>query len=268
MRRRGHLAAAAVVALAAVGIALPAAPASAVLYPIGLSSDGVSFAPTYPGSLFSGSTIVPGGSVTRTFWVQNRETTAGNLAVAIRNVGSQDALFVSSLTATAVAGTGSGSAGLVEADPCVGLVRGVRIAASGITRVDVTLELSSGLTGHEAQQSIALFDVFVTLTSTDVPAPDGCTPPVPPPGGGASSGDGYTATATVPGSGGTATPTPSPEATPPPLPETGGGEGGAGTEWNTDRFFQEYFVAWWLVAFVLGGIAAWLRWSRRERIPE
>ncbi|MBN9141357.1 MAG: hypothetical protein J0H23_11075 [Micrococcales bacterium] len=268
MMHRGRLGAAAVALLVGAGVVLPAAPAAAVLYPIGLSSDGTSFAPSYPGSLFSGATIVPGGAVTRTFWVKNNETSAGNLAVAIRNVGSLDTLFVSSLSATAVAGATSGRAAFADAEPCVSLVKGVRLASSGITRVDVTLELASSLTGREAQQSLALFDLFVTLTSTDVAAPDGCTPPVPPPAGAETSDDGYAATATVPGArqgGGSATPAPSPA--PEELPHSGDDPVHA-RYGNTDRFYQEYFVAWWLLAFVLGGVYAWLRERRRERIPE
>lgn len=269
MRGGRRLRVGAVALIAALAVAVPATPAAAVLYPIALSSDGVNFGASYPGSLFSGVTIVPGGSITRTFWVQNRETSAGNLAVAIRSVGSSDTVFVSALTATAVAGTRSGSARLADADPCVSVLKGVTMAPSAVTRVDVTLGLSSGLTDREAQQAAAIFDVFVTLTSTEVRAPDGCTPPVPPPAGDGVGGAGYTATATVPG---VRTPdasaTPHPGATAPVLPETSGQAPHPGLLGNTDRFFQEYFVAWWVLAFVLGGLAAWGRAARRERIGE
>ncbi|MFT4029789.1 MAG: hypothetical protein QM675_07930 [Protaetiibacter sp.] len=267
MRRRERLAALAVAMLVGLGIALPATPAAAVLYPIGLSSDGTSFSPTFPGSLFSGVTIVPGGAVTRSFWVKNNETSAGNLAVAIRSVGSADAAFAAALSATAVAGGSSGSARFADAEPCVSLVHGVRIASGRITRVDVTLSLSGDLTGHEAQQAIAAFDLFVTLTSTGVRAPDGCTRIVASSGGDETASDDDAASAIVPGAGtadATLSPTPAPSGDA--SPEAGGDDAVTTWYWNSDRFYQEYVVAWWLVAFLLGGAFAWWRDRRRERI--
>jgi len=246
----------------------------AAVDPIGLSADGVSFTATYPGTLFGGSEIVPGGSITRSFWVKNQEASSGNLAVAIRDVASADGLFLGALTVDAQSGSASSATVVAaEIDPCVSLLKGVPIAASGVARVDVTLSLADTLVSLQSQGSIADFDVAVTLTSTDVAAPDGCTVPAPSPSpspgaGGTANPPGFAAGATVPGAGGDSTPTPTPRPTAPPLPDSSDDGDGAGLFWNTDRFYQEYFVAGWLVAFLLGGLYAWHRHRRRERMPE
>ncbi|PZQ91984.1 MAG: hypothetical protein DI534_03330 [Leifsonia xyli] len=277
-RRRVIIAAAFALLLGVV--ASPAQAASAASDPLGVSHDGVTFASAYSGNLFGGAQIVPGGTITRSFWVKNQASTAGNLAVAIRDVGGTDGVFISALSVSADAGVGSGpTVELADVAPCSTLVRGVGMSAGAIVRVDVSLALSDTLTGTEAQRSLGEFDIIATLTSTDVAAPDGCTAPVAPPGGGsggtvtipgaggASTGTTSTGT-TTPGETPSATPTPAP--TPVPLPDSGGGSGIAtgGPTWNTDRFFQEFTVAWWVLAFVLGGVYAWLRDRRRERIPQ
>jgi hypothetical protein len=133
----------------------------------------------------------------------------------------------------------------------------------------VTLALSNSLTGHDAQQAIGLFDLFITLTSTDVPAPDGCTPAVAPPAGRDAADGSFSASVTLPGStGGDAARRPGTAPDVEKLPYSGGEEAAGSVYRNTDRFYQEYFVAWWVVAFLLGGAFAWWRSERRERIPE
>ncbi|MCS0500497.1 hypothetical protein [Protaetiibacter mangrovi] len=272
VRRPGLLAGAIAVPLALVGI-LTASPAGAASDPIGLSSDGVSFSAGYPGQLFGGVAVVPGGTATRSFWVKNQEASAGNLAVAIRDVGGDDGVFISALSVTAEAGVMTGpTVGFEDVDPCTQILGGVQLAPGSVVRVDVSLSLAGTLSGLEAQAAIGAFDLVVVLRSAEVAAPDPCAaqpveaPPAPPAGGPTTPTPEFTDSETVPGSGG-AVADPAPTPTPSPLPDTGD-ETTDPTAWNTARLYQEYFVAGWLLAFVLGGGYAWFRGRRRERIPE
>jgi hypothetical protein len=159
------------------------------------------------------------------------------------------------------------------ANPCTSLVSGVALAPGAAVKVDVTLKLSSSLAGHTAQGSVGGFDVKLTLTSTDVPAPSGCaavTPPNPGGGGGGGGGGGHGSTTPPAGEIDTAVVSGAADGTIPKtdnsFPVSGGTGRGSGAEIiipNTARFFQEFDVVGWLVALVLGGIFAW--WWRRRR---
>ncbi|WP_144276222.1 hypothetical protein [Demequina sp. NBRC 110053] len=63
----------------------------------------------------------------------------------------------------------------------------------------------------------------------------------------------------------TAEPTaePTPEPTADPAPDTHEEPAGASLEFNTERFYQEWFVIAWMIELVLGGVAAW--WVLRRR---
>lgn len=272
MIRRAFLGIAAIAALlvAVAGLAV-APPAHAAPKPIGLSVDGITFTDTLPSSLFGGVVIVPGTSVTRTFYVKNRATTAGNFAVALKDVTGGDSNLIAALWLRAVAGPSTGPAvPFTAATPCHSLLSGVTLAAGAIMQVDVRLMLSNTLHNKASQGSVGNFLIPVTMTSTDVPAPTGCSSSTPTPGGGGATGEptppGTIDTAVISGAAdGSVLPTLAEG------PLSGlGGDGSvynSSIEPNTARFFQEFDVVWWLVALMLGGIFAWYR-RRNESLEE
>ena len=161
------------------------------------------------------------------------------------------------------------------------LVSGVTLAPGAIVRVDATLTLASTLTGVTSQGSVGGFKLPVTLTSTDVAAPDGCSASS---GGGTGGGTGGSGGGTGGGSGssggtgshhstpGTIDTTTLTGAADGTVPQTDSGlpdADGSGQVYatrvipNTGRFYQEYDIIGWLALLVLSGIVAWWR-SRRE----
>jgi hypothetical protein len=278
MIRRNLLRVLAFVALVVAGATLAfAAPAQAATKPIGLSTDGVTYTDTLSTSLFAGVLIVPGKSATRTFWVKNRSALPGNLAVALRGVSGGDANLIAALSLRGVAGATTGpTVAFTSANPCRTILSGVSLPAGAVIQVDLKLTLSSSLTQQTSQASVGAFKIPVTLTSTDVPAPDGCGPstPVNPPTPPTHTGG--TPVVTVPAgtidtaeiSGAADGSVPAGEVDNGPL----SGLGGKGAVRslaiipNTGRFFQEWDVVGYLLALVVGGIFAW--WWRRRRSYE
>jgi hypothetical protein len=273
MARRALLRVLALVTLLVAGTTLAfAAPAQAAPKPIGLSPDGVTYADTLSASLFAGALIVPGDTVTRSFWVKNRDADPGNLAIALQGVAGGDSTFVAALSLSAVAGASAGpSVAFTSANPCVSLASGVGLASGAAVRVDLKLKLGSSLGHVSSQSSVGNFNIKVTLTSTDVTAPTGCAPVTPPRGGGGGGGSdptippGEIDSAVISGSAdGSVLPTLADG----PL----SGLGGKGSVRNlaivpnTGRFWQEFDVTGYLVALVLGGIFAW--WRRRRTYEE
>ena len=270
MGRRAFLSVLAVIALLATGLGLwAAAPAFAAPKPIGLSADGVTFNDYLPASPFAGLQIVPGKTATGSFWVKNRATSPGNLAIALQGVTGGDDALLGALSLNAVAGPSAGPiVAFSAAHPCQSLVSAVKLVPGAIVRVDVTLRLSASLDSETSQGSLGAFDLRVSLTSTDVAAPDGCAAVTPPvtggTGGGGTSPTSPVVIDTVVVSGAADGVIPD-ESGLPDLSGSGEGVAAAITQPNTSRFFQEFFVVGWLVAMVLGGIfAAW----RRSRNPE
>jgi hypothetical protein len=269
----------AVAALVVAGVPLAtASPAAASGNALSVSPDGVSYGRNLPGSVFAGVRIVPGATATRTFYVRNDSPEPGNLAVALSGVTGTDSALLTALTLRAVTASRSGAVTrFTAADPCVSLVSGIRLAAGAALRVDLELGLAATLHDRVAQGSIGGFRVPVTLTSTDVAAPDGCTTgttPVPPHHGGDPTGTtppgsnppGTIGTVELSGAADGSVPIPATE----PGPLAGlGGNGAVGQtaiEPNTGRFWQEYDVAGYLLAVVLGGVVAWRR--RRKDLEQ
>ena len=272
MARRAVLRVLAFVALMVAGATLAfAAPAQAAPKPIGLSSDGVTYADTLSTSLFAGALVVPGDTVTRTFWVKNRGADPGNLAIALQGVAGGDSNFVAALSVSAAAGATAGpTVAFTSANPCHSLVSAVGLASGAAVKVDVKLKLSNALAHVTSQSSVGNFDIKVTLTSTDVSAPTGCTPVTPPSGGG---GGGSNPTV-PPGQIDTTVISGAADGTIPQTIDNGplSGLGGKGSVRNlaivpnTGRFWQEFDITGYLVALVLGGIFAW--WRRRRTYEE
>jgi hypothetical protein len=299
MGRRAFLSTLAVVALLAAGLGLwAAAPAMAAPKPIGLSLDGVTYTDDLPTSLYAGALIVPGDTLLRSFYVQNRAADAGNLAVALQDVTGIDSIMISALSVSAAAGSSTGPAvAFPSATPCRSLVSGVGLAAGGVVRVDVRLKLGSSVSGVTSQSSVGIFNLGLTLTSTDVAAPTGCSAVTPPTGGGGTGGGGTGGG----GHGGHSTPPGELDSTVISGAADGSLPGGVaanacfvtddGIELvvatqdsfpglagvgchgvavaivkpNTGRFFQEFDVVAWMALMGVGGIfAAW----RRSKDPE
>jgi hypothetical protein len=272
-RARRALAAAVLIAVAA-SIAL-AQSAAAADPPIVISPDGVTYAATYPGNLFDGVVLVPGSSATRELWVMNTGASGANLAIGLIVVGSASGVFLSALTITTVADASTGSARFDRAGQCASLIRGVHLDPGESVRVDTTLAMAN-VSGTTAQGALASFNLLVKLTSDEVAAPPACGPdsapnppsptPTPSPTDSAGGGSDGSGTVVVPGVPGdptatpsptpSVTPSPSPSLTPTPSPDPGEPDASA-VKPNTDRFYQEWFVAAWVVEFVLGGLLAW-----------
>lgn len=252
--------------VAGIGLGIPPQPAAAAPKPIGLSSNGVAYTDTLSTSIFAGALIVPGDSVTRSFWVKNRAATSGNLAIALQNVSGIDSILVSALSASAVAGGAGGTAvPFTSAAPCHTLVSALLMPPGSAVKVDVTVTLGS-LNDVTGQGSAGNFDLGISLTSTDVPAPDGCSGAST--GGttpGGSSGPGPTTAGLLDTSviSGAASGDIEPD-------EGFGGTTGTGTggvaaiiDPNSAHLYQELYVLGWLIALLLGGIFAWWR-SRKD----
>jgi hypothetical protein len=263
--------------LVAIGaVFATAGPAQAAVKPIGLSADGVTYADDLPASVFAGALIVPGKTVTRSFWVKNRAADPGNLAVALQDVSGMDGAFIAALSLQATGGSTAGpTVPFTSATPCRSLVSGIVLASGAAVRVDVTIALSSSLTDLTSQSSVGGFKLPVTLTSTDVPAPSGCSAVIAPPtggGGGGGTGGGTPGGGThhtTPGTIDTTEVSGAADGTVPvdgsQLPASSGSGQGASVDIipNTGRFFQEFDVLGWMIAVILGGIVAWRR-SRRD----
>jgi hypothetical protein len=276
MRGSAVIGALVAVLVAAAGAVGAAAPAHAVTEPITVSSDGVTFGNDLPLAIFGGTRIVPGSSATRSIWVRNNTSEPGHLAIALRGVTSADQHMRAGLRLRATTTSMHGPVRpFTAADPCVSLLSGVLVAAGATMQIDLELSLSGSLNGKASQGSVGGFSIPVMLTSTDVPAPDGCsaaTPPTVP----ADPGPAGPTGPTPPGTIGTIELTGAADGTVPlPAPDAGAlaGLGGKGavrsydTIPNTGRFWQEFDIVGYLLAIALGCLLAW-GWRRRETEEE
>jgi hypothetical protein len=277
MRRSPIRGALAAVALAAAVAVVPVVPAHAVGEPITVSADGVTFADDLPLAIFGGARIVPGGSATRSIWVRNNTAEPGNLAIALMGVTSADPHMRAGLRLRAATPSLHGPVRpFTAANPCVSLLSGVPLAAGATLQIDLVLSLSGSLSGKASQGSVGGFTIPLTLTSTDVPAPDGCsaaTPPVVPVDPTGPTGP---TGPTPPGTIGAVDLTGAADGTVPlPAPDAGAlaGLGGKGTVRsfdtipNTGRFWQEFDIVGYLLAIALGCLLAW-GWRRRDTEQE
>lgn len=283
MNLRGALLGAlAVGALAAVGFAAPASAAPTTLDPIAISPDGVGFSSSLGGSLFAGAVIVPGGSETRSFWLRNQAGEPGHLAIALQGVHGGNPALLNALTIDVSTPLGSGApVALSAAAPCLSLLSGVTMASGDVLQVDVRIALGQ-LNASEAQGSVGEFELMASLTSTDVPAPDGCSPSSGGSGGGtggggSTGGSGGASTGGTGSGSGAASPAAGPgdlgtvvvsgaDSDDPPRPSQAEGRPlePAGVEPNTGRFYQEWDIVFWATAFALAGIVTAWRRSRDE----
>ena len=262
--------------IAAVLLVAPAAQAAtaAASQPVQFSDDGIHWSDSYSGALFGGVLLVPGGSVDRSFYVRNGAAEPAILRVTLYDVATTDVDLADAMTlSTSLPGLPGASIPVTDARPCATLSQGHVLAAGDSVRLDNVAALAD-LNGTTGQTHSVSFSIAVSLSSTDsgAPAPDTC-----PTDFGATvigSPDPGTATGSHPvrhlGAGGwspapaTASPTPTPSATAtaPAAP----GDTGSGLRQlvgNTERFYQEKFVALWLAMAALGAIIFFVVRRRR-----
>ena len=242
--------------------AAPAAHATAsASQPMQFSDDGVHWSDSYMGALFGGVILVPGGSADRAFYVRNGAAEPAVLRVTLFDVTTTDTYLAAALSlATSMPGRPGASIPVTNAHPCVTLSQGQVLAAGGGIRLDNVAALAD-LNGTNGQEHTVSFKLAVSLSSTDsaAPAPNSCPSdagsgtvvgiPIAPSGPGAApvyyslGANGWTAPPST-GSGSTADP-----------------DGGADVIMtptdralvaNTERLYQENYVAFWLAMAVLG----------------
>jgi len=253
--------------IAAVLLVAPAAHAAsaAASQPVQFSTDGVHWSDSYSGALFAGVLLVPGESVGRTFYVRNGASEPAVLRVTLYDVATTDIDFANAMTLSAsLPGLPGASVPVTDARPCVTLSQGRVLAAGDSVRLDSVAALGD-LTGTSGQTHNISFKLAVSLSSTDSAAPTPNTCPTdfgatvigsPDPGTGTTShpvhhlgAGGWTPAPTA-----TPTPAPTPTATVPAVPSDPG-PSLSHLVANTERFYQENFVALWLAMAALGALS-------------
>jgi len=251
----------------------PAAHAAAPSQPVQFSDDGIHWSTSYTGTLFGGVLLVPGASVDRAFYVRNAASDPAVMSVTLYDVATTDiALATAMSVSTSTPGLAGAAVPVTAASPCATLSRGQILAAGGSIRLDNTVALGD-LSGTVGQAHNVSFKLAVSLSSTDVgaPAPDTCPTDFgavvgsPDPGTGTGSHPVYHhgAAGWTPAPPAESTPTPSATPTPPVTPTPP--DPGLGTlVGNTERFYQENTVAFWLAMAVIGALLLVLVRRRRS----
>ncbi len=140
-----------------------------------VSSDGETYGPAFPGTLFGPTTLIPGGSETATLWVRNPTSADAYLRVALGDLVVTDLAFSNALSLRlAVAGTDV-STPLNSVDGCEVLANGVPLGAGDTVPITVVVSLGS-LDGTQGQGGRADFTLGVTLSEVALTTPE-CTPP-------------------------------------------------------------------------------------------
>ena len=252
--------AASAVAVALVVAGMFTAPAArAAGQPIQFSADGIHWSDSYTGSLFDGVLLVPGGSADRAFYVRNNAGEPGKLRVTLYDVATTDINLATAMTvSTSMPGNPGAAVAVTAAQPCATLSQGQVLAAGDSARLDNVATLAD-LNGTVGQTRTVSFKLAISLSSTDsaAPQPNACPTDFgqtvigsPDPGPGSSSHPVYHlgATGWTPVVGTAFGNLPAPTA---PEPGTATGSGQSLVV-NTERFYQEDFVAFWLAMAVLG----------------
>ncbi len=259
-----------------VAPAAHAAPAAATGagHSIQFSDDGITWSNSYTRALFGGVLLVPGGSADRALYVKNNSADPAALRVTLYGVAATDTDLAGAMSiSTSTPSLPGGVVAITDARPCATLSDGQVLAAGQGIRLDNVASLAD-LTGSIGQTHQVSFKIAVSLRSTDLgaPAPDTCPADFdntvigsPDPGTGTTShpvyhlgAGGWTpAPPTAPA------PTPSPTATVPAAP-TPPGQGLGSLVGNTERFYQENTVAFWLAMAALGALLLLILRRRRS----
>jgi hypothetical protein len=294
MRRNLHAAVrfagvlAVLAASGAAGVVAPRAAHAAEATPsptqiVQFSTDGIHWSDSYGAQLFRDVILVPGDASMRSFYVRNGATVAAILSVTLADVSTDSIPLADALSiSTSTSGVPGATIPVSQAQPCVTLSRGLRLASGDSIRLDNTVSLGD-LTGDAGQNGAVWFALRVSFSSVDAaaPAPNTCpvnygtvdTFPNPATGSVRSSAApvyhrtaaGWSSIPTSVGGAIIATTTTPTNVTP---------SGTASTPVtqilvsNTARFYQEYDVAFWLAMSVLGWVILILVRRRRAEQPE
>lgn len=152
-------------------IALLAPSAALAAGAILLSSDGVSFAPTYSGVLFNGiAKFVPGDTQSEVFYVRNGGPDDGYLRLTLRDVTGSPVLINGLSVSTSVPGGPGADVELSKSQPCWVLNEGIFVAAGATVAVTASLTFDPA-SGNTTQNGSANFNLGVNLTDTAVVLP-------------------------------------------------------------------------------------------------
>lgn len=157
--------------LFAVIIALfaTAAPAAAA-GELGISSDGVSYSPTFNGPLFSSAIRwVPGDSRTATFYVRNQSPNLASLAVTVLGDHVGDLIDSGDITVDA-SGGGGVSSSVSTGDEQLILIAS-DISAGQVVPVNITVDFAES-SPNETQLRSTDLNFRVTLTQSSLTPPD------------------------------------------------------------------------------------------------
>lgn len=262
-------------------LAAPAAQAS-TSQPVQFSADGIHWSDSYPGALFGGVLLVPGGSIDRAFYVRNGASDPAKLRVTLYDVATTDTDLAAAMSvSTSLPGLPGAAVPVTDARPCATLTQGQVLAAGDGIRLDNVAALAD-LNGTGGQARNVSFKLAISLSSTDsaAPAPNSCPTDfgtvvgAPDPATGTTShpiyhlgASGWTptpATASDPVVTPTPTPATTPAATTPAATTPAPGFAGRRLVGNTQRLYQENFVALWLALVVLGGFVLFFLRRRRR----
>lgn len=247
--------------VAAVLLAAPAAQAATATVasqPVQFSADGTHWSDSYTGALFGGVLLVPGGSADRAFYVRNGASEPAVLRVTLFDVAATDTDLATAMTvSTSLPARPGAPVPVTAARPCATLSEGQVLAAGEGIRLDNVATLAD-LAGTSGQTRDVSFKLAISLRGTDsaAPAPDSC-----PTDFGSGTGDGTgsgTGDGTVVGAPSAVTPAA------PTTPEHPESPAVRRLVADTQRLFQENFVALWLAMTVLGVLLLLVRRGRRS----
>lgn len=264
----------AVVTAAAVLLPASAAGAATPTHDVQFSADGTHWSDSYTGALFGDAVLIPGGSADRAFYVRNGAADAALLRVTLFDVATTDTTLAGALSLiTSTPGQPGTAVPVTNARPCATLTEGQTLASGDSIRIDTLAQLAD-LTGSLGQAHTVSFSLAVTLSSIDSAAPEPNTCPIEVDSGTVvgvpDPGTSRAATTVVPLShlGATGWSTPATSATEPPTTPTTGH--GTHTPFvpelvaNTERLYQEGYVAFWLAMAVLGALIFFIVRRRRH----
>jgi hypothetical protein len=160
-------------------LAVPAAVAADAPGAALISLDGTSFERSLQGGIFpSGTVLVPGGTVTGTFYVKNDSDRAADLRISVAGASSASATFIDALTLQAAtpASPDAAPVPLSSDTDCISLFSGELLRSNQVTAVQITLAMDADADNND-QGADAAAALVVALT--DPTAPDsaeyGCT---------------------------------------------------------------------------------------------
>ncbi len=139
--------------------------------PVGMefSADGVTYTPTFTGTLLTDITlVVPGDSQSSSFWVRNTSASAGYLRVLLSDVVASSPAIADGITVRSSTPTHTGAdVPLSRAAPCWVLVEGEPVPAGGAVEVISTLTLGN-LTGTVGQNETATLSLGVGMSDAAI----------------------------------------------------------------------------------------------------